>query len=114
MTPNGAGKTTLVRILATLLEPDAGRAELLRSRRRRRVIARARAARADRSVRRGRRETTDATESGPRLLAIHDASAGPACGPRYRVPETPRADDPDELALARARHGCPWYSDANR
>ena len=33
--PNGAGKTTLVRILATLLEPDAGRAELLGSRRRR-------------------------------------------------------------------------------
>src|SRR5258706_836988 len=27
--PNGAGKPTLVRILATLLEPDAGRAELL-------------------------------------------------------------------------------------
>src|SRR5262249_23233411 len=27
--PNGAGKTTLVRILATLLEPDAGHAELL-------------------------------------------------------------------------------------
>ena len=27
--PNGAGKTTLVRILATLLKPDAGRAELL-------------------------------------------------------------------------------------
>jgi ABC transporter DrrB family efflux protein len=27
--PNGAGKTTLVRILATLLEPDAGLAELL-------------------------------------------------------------------------------------
>jgi ABC transporter DrrB family efflux protein len=27
--PNGAGKTTLVRILATLLEPDAGRAKLL-------------------------------------------------------------------------------------
>jgi ABC-2 type transport system ATP-binding protein len=27
--PNGAGKTTLVRILATLLEPDSGRAELL-------------------------------------------------------------------------------------
>ncbi len=26
--PNGAGKTTLVRILAALLEPDAGRAEL--------------------------------------------------------------------------------------
>src|SRR5258708_37846247 len=26
--PNGAGKTTLVRILATLLEPDAGRADL--------------------------------------------------------------------------------------
>src|SRR5258708_28487066 len=25
--PNGAGKTTLIRILATLLEPDAGRAE---------------------------------------------------------------------------------------
>src|SRR5258706_7243533 len=25
--PNGAGKTTLVRILATLLTPDAGRAE---------------------------------------------------------------------------------------
>src|SRR5258706_3734472 len=27
--PNGAGKTTLVRILATLLAPDAGRAEVL-------------------------------------------------------------------------------------
>jgi ABC transporter DrrB family efflux protein len=27
--PNGAGKTTLIRILTTLLEPDAGRAELL-------------------------------------------------------------------------------------
>jgi ABC transporter DrrB family efflux protein len=27
--PNGAGKTTLVRIFATLLEPDAGRTELL-------------------------------------------------------------------------------------
>jgi energy-coupling factor transporter ATP-binding protein EcfA2 len=27
--PNAAGKTTLIRILATLLEPDAGRAELL-------------------------------------------------------------------------------------
>ena len=27
--PNGAGKTTLVRILSTLLVPDAGRAEVL-------------------------------------------------------------------------------------
>ena len=27
--PNGAGQTTLVRILATLLAPDAGRAEVL-------------------------------------------------------------------------------------
>src|SRR5690242_13215341 len=27
--PNGAGKTTLIRVLATLLEPDAGQAELL-------------------------------------------------------------------------------------
>src|SRR5207244_7619065 len=26
--PNGAGKTTLVRVLATLLEPDAGRAQV--------------------------------------------------------------------------------------
>jgi ABC-type multidrug transport system ATPase subunit len=26
--PNGAGKTTLVRILAALLQPDAGRAEV--------------------------------------------------------------------------------------
>ena len=26
--PNGVGKTTLVRVLATLLEPDAGRAEV--------------------------------------------------------------------------------------
>jgi ABC-type multidrug transport system ATPase subunit len=27
--PNGAGKTTLVRVLTTLLAPDAGRAEVL-------------------------------------------------------------------------------------
>ena len=27
--PNGAGKTTIVRVLATLLRPDAGRAEVL-------------------------------------------------------------------------------------
>src|ERR671934_404981 len=27
--PNGAGKTTTIRILATVLEPDAGRAEVL-------------------------------------------------------------------------------------
>ena len=27
--PNGAGKTTAVRILATVLQPDAGRAEIL-------------------------------------------------------------------------------------
>ena len=26
--PNGAGKTTAVRILATLLDPDAGRADV--------------------------------------------------------------------------------------
>jgi ABC-type glutathione transport system ATPase component len=31
--PNGVGKTTLVRILATLLAPDGGRAEGLRPRR---------------------------------------------------------------------------------
>ena len=27
--PNGAGKTTAIRVLATLLAPDAGRAEVL-------------------------------------------------------------------------------------
>jgi ABC-type multidrug transport system ATPase subunit len=27
--PNGAGKTTTIRILSTILEPDAGRAEVL-------------------------------------------------------------------------------------
>ena len=34
--PNGSGKTTTVRVLATLLRPDAGRASVLRPRRRRR------------------------------------------------------------------------------
>ena len=38
--PNGAGKTTAVRILATLLRPDAGRAEVAGLRRRRRRRAR--------------------------------------------------------------------------
>ena len=35
--PNGAGKTTLVRVLATLLTPDAGRRGGLRPRRRHRA-----------------------------------------------------------------------------
>jgi ABC-type multidrug transport system ATPase subunit len=43
--PNGAGKTTTIRILSTILEPDAGRAEVLGRDRRR---SRRRPARCDR------------------------------------------------------------------
>ena len=54
--PNGAGKTTLVRVLATLLTPDAGRAEVFGRDVVRRGPGRARAARADRAVRGRRRD----------------------------------------------------------
>ena len=54
--PNGAGKTTAVRVLATLLKPDAGEAQRRRPRRRARGGRRARADRPGRPVRRDRRE----------------------------------------------------------
>ena len=53
--PNGAGKTTLVRILATLLRADSGRATRRRLRRGRRCGEVALADRPHRSVRGGRR-----------------------------------------------------------
>ncbi len=54
--PNGAGKTTTVRVLTTLLEPDAGTRARRRARRRRGRGAAARADRARGPVRGGRRE----------------------------------------------------------
>ena len=54
--PNGAGKTTTVRILATLLRPDAGRATVAGLRRREAGPAAALGHRAVRPVRGGRRE----------------------------------------------------------
>src|ERR1700756_4788150 len=69
--PNGAGKTTVVRALATLLPPDAGRAEGAGPRRRPRRRGRARAHWADRAVRGGRR---DADRPGSRSLASDSRS----------------------------------------
>ena len=45
--------------------------------------------------------TTDARDSGPRLLAITTSPRAPgsAGGPRHRLPETPCADDPHEVVL---------------
>ena len=54
--PNGAGKTTLVRVLATLLKPDAGSAQRARPGRAARRCVAARADRAGRPVRGGRRK----------------------------------------------------------
>ena len=54
--PNGAGKTTAVRILTTLLRPDAGRARVAGRRRRRRAGEVRARHRPRRAVRRGRRD----------------------------------------------------------
>ena len=60
--PNGAGKTTTVRILATLLQPDAGRATVAGSRRRPRGAADPTRDRPVGPVRRRRREPHRARE----------------------------------------------------
>ena len=60
--PNGAGKTTLVRVLATLLTPDSGRAEVFGHDVVHERPGRARAARADRAVRGRRRDPHRARE----------------------------------------------------
>ena len=85
--PNGAGKTTLIRILATLLEPDAGRAELLGHD----VVAESSSVREllapDRSVRRGRRAADGPRE--PRDV-------------RAPVPALSRGGPPPRVGAARA------------
>ena len=76
--PNGAGKTTVVRILATLLEPDAGRAEVAGLD----VAAQAdrgpRDHRADRPVRRRRRVPHRVREPGDGRPALPPGQEGVA------------------------------------
>ena len=69
--PNGAGKTTLVRILATLLAPDAGRAERCRPRRAGEPAAVRAADRPDRPVRGGRRVLDRSREPGDVRALLH-------------------------------------------
>ena len=79
--PNGAGKTTLVRVLATLIEPDAGTARVTGLDVVARCGARARADRAGRAVRGGRRKPDGAGEP-------HDGR--PALRLRARARQAPR------------------------
>ena len=62
--PNGAGKTTLMRMLATLLRPDAGRGDGDGARPRRRAGQGAGGDRDDRAVRLARRGSDRAREPG--------------------------------------------------
>ena len=73
--PNGAGKTTAVRILATLLRPDAGTGRGRRARRRHATPPGAPHDRADRAVRLGGRGPDRHREPGP-----HRPAARPARG----------------------------------
>ena len=75
--PNGAGKTTAVRVLTTLLKPDAGADRGRRRGRHRRPRAPARAHRPGRPVRVGRREPDRAGEPGHgRAPLRHEAQPG--------------------------------------
>ena len=74
--PNGAGKTTAVRILATLLQPDAGRAtvggyDVVRA-----GPPGAPADRPDRAVRLGRRDADRRREPAAHRPAARDAASG--------------------------------------
>ena len=103
--PNGAGKTTAVRILATLLRPDAGPRHGRRLRRRPRRPPGAPADRPDRPVRLGRRDAdrrrepaadrpaarpVPARRPGPRRASCSSGSAWPT-PPTGRPRPTPAA-----------------------
>ena len=80
--PNGAGKTTTIRMLATLLRPDAGQRTGARARRRRRGRRGARARQPDGPARLGRRRPHRPREPHPaRAAARLPARSRRACGP---------------------------------
>ena len=83
--PNGAGKTTAVRVLTTLLQPDAGSATGARSRRHRRPPSGPRVDRPRRPVRRGRREPDRPREPAARGPP-HPSPQGRHCAPGHRAP----------------------------
>ena len=82
--PNGAGKTTAVRVLATLLKPDAGTARVAGLDVVRDAGAPARADRAGRPVRGGRREPDRPGEPRDGRAPVRHAAAPP---PRRRGQE---------------------------
>ena len=98
--PNGAGKTTAVRVLTTLLKPDAGRAAGARDRRAAQAERGAARHRPVRAVRRRRREPDRPGEPGHGRAALpHGQGRGREAGRRELLEEfalTDAADRPSK------------------
>ena len=96
--PNGRGKTTAVRVLATLLTPDAGHATGGRLRRRPRGPPGPPADRSDRPVRLGRRDPDRHGEPAADRPAAGSSGRRRRRGPRELLDEFGLADAADRAA----------------